>query len=340
MLQLINRTPFAAERSILLDKDGNQIWVVIVKATYLIRRNADLQLHSIQEPPCMAPVYESEEADSSMLRECEMVYTHPGTDITLNATAYAPPGKRTQAVDVCMSVGRIRKALRVFGNRSWKKSAVGLKMTKPEYFSKMPIRYERAYGGKTIDQSSGQKVFDPRNPIGTGFALRAKDLIDNPVPNIQYPDIPMEGWKKRPAPAGFGAIYSSWSPRKEYAGTYDQAWKNERMPLWPKDFDIRYHQSAPTDQISPKPLRGAEWVILENLTPELSCSFRLPQVFITIDTQIKDTWIRQNIQLDRVIIEPDDQKLIMVWRSSLNCRSNARAIEKSIIDTKPVLTRK
>jgi hypothetical protein len=339
MLELVNRTPFAAERSVLLDKDGNQIWVVVIKATYLIGRKDDLELHPEPEPVCLAPKYFSEAAKSSLLREGEMVYDHPGTDITLNATAYAPSGKKARAVRVSFSVGHIKKTLIVYGDRYWRKGITGLKMTKPDYFSSLPIRYERAYGGAALDQKTGAQVPYPQNSIGAGFALRAKDLVDKPAPTVLYPDKSIHGWKSRAAPAGFGAVYASWSPRKEYAGTYDQAWQNERMPLWPEDFDPRYHQSAPVDQVSPKSLRGGERVVLEHMTREPTIAFRLPRVFLTVETQLNDTRIRQPIQLDRVIIEPDQNKLAMVWRSSFNCRANARVVEKSIIETKPVIGR-
>lgn len=340
MLQLVNRTPFAAERSVLLDKDGNQIWVVVIKATYRIGPKDDPELHPEPEPVCLAPRYVSGEAKSSLLREGEMVYDHPGTDITLNATAYAPPGKMARAVSVGFSVGPIKKTLIVYGDRYWRKGITGLKMTKPDYFSSLPIRYERAYGGAAMDRKTGEKVYHPQNAIGAGFALRAKDLVDKPAPTVLYPDKPIYGWNSRTAPAGLGAVYASWSPRKEYAGTYDQAWQNERMPLWPEDFDPRHHQSAPVDQVSPKPLRGGERVVLEHLSREPTIAFRLPRVFLTVETQLNGARIRQPIQLDRVIIEPDQNKLVMVWRSSLNCKSNARVVEKSIIETKPVIGRK
>lgn len=335
MFQLDNRTKFCAERAVQLDKAGNQIWVVIIKATYLINKDGKPELHQDQEPVCMAPVYLGEPGKSSLLRESEIVSEHPGTDIILNATAYAPGDKPLQTLDVSVTVGQIQKTLLLFGDRYWEKGIVGLKISRPEPFKTMPIIYERAYGGtEASNEKEGKQEFEPRNPIGRGFATNSDSLVGKLLPNIEEPNDLSHSWKSRPQPAGFGAILSAWSPRKEYAGTYDDDWINNRMPLWPVDYDPRFNQSAHPALISSTPLRSGERVSLKNLTSDSILSFELPRLYLTIDTLVAKSRLRQRVQLDRVIIEPDFKKLIMVWRSSLNCGSNIRQIKETVIDTK------
>ena len=36
---------------------------------------------------------------------------------------------------------------------------------------------------------------------------------------------------KRPAPVGFGPLAPHWQPRCDFAGTYDQAWQQDRYPV-------------------------------------------------------------------------------------------------------------
>src|SRR5262245_55817420 len=245
MLQLVNITPFQAERVIQLDQDGNQIWVVVVKATYLINGQGELELHAEQEPVCLVPRYSGEPGKSSLLRECEAVFEHPGTDIILNATAHAPRRIPIEVLDVVISVGQIQTTLRVFGDRYWKSGLYGTRATSPEFFTEMPIVYENAFGGAdSVDPESKKTVVETRNHIGRGMALKAIHLADQRLPNIEDPNDLIKSWRGRPYPVGFGAIPSSWSPRKEYAGTLDEAWYRERAPLWPVDYDPRYHQSA------------------------------------------------------------------------------------------------
>src|SRR2546426_607135 len=81
LLQLRNLTPFSAERSVLVDRDGNKIWTVVVKATFEVNSAGIAELHSSQEPVCLSPVYSGEPGSSSLLRESEMVPEHPGTAI-------------------------------------------------------------------------------------------------------------------------------------------------------------------------------------------------------------------------------------------------------------------
>lgn len=72
MLQIVNFTPFAAERAVLLDRDGHQVWTVVVKATYRLGPDGTPQLDDEQEPVCRAPEY-SDGPGSSLLREPEPV---------------------------------------------------------------------------------------------------------------------------------------------------------------------------------------------------------------------------------------------------------------------------
>ena len=100
MLEVKNQTPYAAQGSILLDGNGSQQWVVVVKATYRVNAKCIAEPHPEQEPVSVAPVYSGEPGKSSLLRESEMVVEHPGTDVTLNATAWAPNGRPVEFLDV------------------------------------------------------------------------------------------------------------------------------------------------------------------------------------------------------------------------------------------------
>jgi hypothetical protein len=336
MLQLRNDTPFQADRTILLDKVGRHLWVVAVKATYTLHLDGRLELAAQQEPVCKAPEYLGAPEKSSLRRECELVMDHPGTDILVNGSAYAPAGRAVPELDVSIRVGSLQKVLKVSGDRHWERGLLGIRGTPPKPFKVLPLSYERAYGGYAPGRAE-PRHFEPRNPAGRGFSLEPPE-DGAPLPNVEYPQQRISSWKDRPAPAGFGAIASWWSPRKEYAGTYDKAWKERRMPLWPEDHDVRHHLSAPVDQVSSTPLRFGEQVELRNLTPNSLLTFRLPALYIVVDTDLGNDRYRQQVRLERVIIEPDDRKLVLVWRSWLDCGRDARRVRQSIIWTKRVVT--
>lgn len=331
MLQLTNDTAFQTARAVLLDGRGSQIWVVVVKATFRFDEGGHVSLHEAQEPVHGAPVYAGEPGASSLLRDAEIVAQHPGTDVTLNATAYVPEGREATEVDAGVAVADLRRSVRVFGDRVWEQGVFGLRKTPSAPFRTMPICYERAFGGR---DAGGEEA---RNPIGRGFATDPRDLAGSPLPNIEDPTALIEDARSRPAPAGLGAIPPQWSPRRELAGTFDEAWQARRAPLWPEDFDPRHHRSAPPGLWSERHLIGGEPVTLWHLTPVPVVSFRLPRVEVVVHTWIAGERIRQRVRLDRVILEPDERKLVLVWRSSLDCGTEARKIARSIVTTKEVL---
>jgi hypothetical protein len=331
MLQLTNETAFQTGRAALLDGRGSQIWVVVVKATFRFDGGGRMMLHEAQEPVTSTPIYAGEPGASSLLRDAEIVAQHPGTDVTLNATAHAPEGREVTELDVGVAISDMQRTLRVFGERRWEHGPFGMRKTPGTLFCTMPIRYERAFGGR---DAGGEEA---RNPIGRGFATNERDLAGAPLPNIEDPAALIQAARSRPAPAGLGAIPPQWSPRRELAGTFDAAWESHRAPLWPEDFDSRHYCSAPQGLWSERYLVGGEPVKLWHLTPTPVLSFRIPRVEIVVHTWIAGERIRQRVRLDRVILEPDERKLVLVWRSSLDCGTEVRKISRSIVTTKEVL---
>jgi hypothetical protein len=328
VLQLQNETSLSAERAVLLDPTGTQHWVVVIKATYTIDPSGRSELAEEQEPVCLAPVFSGTPGQSSLLRETELTYDHPGTDVIFNASAHSRAGP-VPSVDVHVEVGPVRKALRVYGERAWARAAFGFIPSRPIPFTTLPICYERAFGGS----AGPDGPHDERNPIGCGLKVNPGQLTDSLLPNVEDPSVPLRSRSDRPAPAGLGAISTDWSPRRTLAGTFDDRWQQTKLPLWPDDFDPRYFCAAATGLHAAAPLQGGEPVTLVGLSPEVR-RFRLPREVLTVDTWIGSRHVRQSSQLDRVIIEPDARRLIMVWRSSLRCGPRFRDIVRTRVGQK------
>lgn len=329
MLQLRNDTPLSVERAVLLDQEGRRILVVAIKATCRLPQTdqGHAQLAAEQEPVCRAQVYAGTSGTSSLLRDCELVVAHPGTDVILNGSAYAPGRQKAAWVDVGLRIGPLQRTLRVYGDRTWQEGLFGWKASAAIPFSQMPLGYERAFGGTAVD-SKGHRVAESRNPIGCGFYL-TPPAHEAPLPNLEDPNLPITDWRMRPPPVGLGAIYGSWSPRLERAGTFDEIWRERRAPLWPVDFDPRFHQSAHPQLVSSEPLRGGELVELYNLTPTALSAFRLPAFRPTVESDVGGERVRQKVQIDRVIIEPDEDRVLVVWRSCIDCGMRMDLIKRT-----------
>jgi hypothetical protein len=337
MWAIENHTPFAAERSWVRDKNGAEVWLVAVRGTFSIFPDGTVEIAEKQSDVCMAPQYSGEPGQSSLLYESDLLHTKPCIDVILHGHGYAPQGTYVTKIDVAMKVGNQFKKLRVFGDRYWERGLLGMEMTRPEPFEKMPIVYERAFGGWDKKSDNSKKhSWEPRNPIGTGFAVEAKHLAGQKLPNVEYPKSLISSWKERPYPAGFGPIAGNWQPRLKLAGTYDKKWEEERLPLLPDDFDERYYQCAPADQQVPGYLHGGELVEIFNLTPQGHLKFRLPVVKLHFDTHFGSETVSHTGNLHTVIIEPDHPRLIMVWHTMLPCHFKVLKLETTTVTDREI----
>ena len=266
MWMLNNQTPFAAERSWVRDKNGAEVWLVAVKGTFDILPDGTTALAEQQEEVVIAPNFSGDPQSSSLLNDTDLPHKKLATDVLVQGHAYAPKGQPVTQLSVGLKVANIQKILHITGDRYWQDSLIGVSMSDPQYFEKMPLTYERAFGGMDLtDEDSNKHDWDVRNPAGCGFATKAAHLIGKLVPNIEDPNALINNWKQRPTPVGFGPIAGHWSPRVEMAGTYDENWEKTRQPLLAEDFDERYYQSALEDQQIPWYLKGGEQIQLFNL---------------------------------------------------------------------------
>ena len=238
MWEIANQTPFAADYSWVRDRNGADTWVVAVRGAFLIQPDGSTTVAEDQSKVCTAPKYLGEPGQSSLIYESDLIHTKPTTDITLLGHAFAPPAKPATQVDVTLKIASISKTLRVFGDRYWKQGVLGFGMTEPEPFEKMPLVYERAFGGKDVVSPDPKKQsWEWKNPVGCGFALESEHLADLRAPNVEDPKNLISSWRQRPPPAGFGPIASHWQPRCQWGGTYDEKWERERQPLVPREVE-------------------------------------------------------------------------------------------------------
>ncbi len=332
MWQVDNRTPFAAERAWVRGRDGAEIWLVAVKATFDIQADGSTAISREQPTVLRLAEHHGEPGRSSIKYDADLVLTKATTDVLVVGHAYAPLGTTVTHTDVGFRLGTMQKVLRVFGDRSW--GSFG--MTAPQPFAKMPLVYERAYGGVDSQSAQPEKDWDWRNPVGTGFAINSKNANGLPLPNIEDPKALIGAWNDRPAPAGFGAIASHWQPRVALAGTYGEHWMKTRQPLLAEDLDDRHFQSAPLDQQAPTFLRGGESAALHRLTPEGRLRFVLPKLYLGFETRFYDgsRELHKNRKLHSVIIEPDFPRVSLVWHSALPCHFKVHKLERTIVSLK------
>jgi hypothetical protein len=335
MWELKNRTPYAAERTWVQDKDGRKHWVVAVRGAFQIGPDGALSLADEQPPPEMAPVYRGEDGKTSLRYEADLVALKPGTDVYLNASAHAPGGRPTTKTSVSLRVGDRVKTLDVVGEHVFEREITGQVVpSAPMPFVSLPLEYERAYGGYDASDPdpSRHELFAP-NPVGTGVATSRAALLGRPAPSIS-----VGGGGDRKAAAGFGAICSYWHPRITFGGTYDGAWVERRKPLLPQDWDPRFLMCAPPDQQFLPHLRGGEPVELRGMTPSGLLRLAIPKVYLGFTTRVLGRDHYHRGWLVSVVIEPDHPRLLATWQTWLPCHRDMDYLDYTVIREKPYLT--
>jgi hypothetical protein len=139
-------------------------------------------------------------------------------------------------------------------------------------------------------------------------------LEHQPGPQIEDPDDLISSARSRPEPAGVGAIGPQFQPRLGYAGTYNDRWQKERMPLPPLDFDERHNQVAAPGLIAPSYLRGGETVELVGLHEEGPLQFALPKLAFNATTHTAKGKQEHRPMLDTVVLEPGERRFELAWR--------------------------
>lgn len=314
MWAIFNRTPYAVERNWTRDKEGMHWWLVAVKAGFDIGPNGRLKLADEQPPPLLAPEYFEEPGKSSLRYDSDLLAAKPSTDVLVLANAHAPGGRPAAIVPVAIRVGALKKELLVHGERIYYRGLLGPTTTTPQPFLTRPIQYELAFGGSDLaDPDASKHRIDERNPIGRGFARQVKRLVNQPAHAIEY----LSGDPSTKGPAGFGPIDAAWSPRRQLAGTYDEAWARTKKPLLPDDYDPAFALSAPADQRLPQPLMGGERIGLLNLTREGTLVFDLPRIVLEFTSRFGKKRRPHPALLATVLVEPEARRLSLVWQSVL-----------------------
>jgi hypothetical protein len=266
-----------------------------------------LELAAEQRPAPSADLWTGEPGASSLLWDGQAIYTRPGTDVLVHGHAWAPGGRPAAAVAVGVRVGPCLAQLRVIGERRWVRGFGQLRATPPVAFERMPLCWERAYGGSTPGGA-----IEARNPVGVGLHDDARAATDAALPNLVPIDEDCRDWRAVIGPVGLGPIARHWQPRASYAGTYDASWVERRAPLWPADLDLRLFSAAPPGLRAEPWLRGGEEVVLEGMHPDGVWAFRLPRREFVLELAGEG----RPLVLDLVRIDADARELALVWRGA------------------------
>ncbi|HYO55769.1 DUF2169 domain-containing protein [Archangium sp.] len=334
MLEVANRTPFRVALTPWVNGEGLEFASILVKGTFDIRGASEpLLISDAQVPVVSGDQYRGNPATASIQYASDTCPIKHGTDIALVGHAYATKGSTT-SVDVGLQVGDTKKVLRVFGERVWYRSLLSWEISAPRRFERMPLLYERAFGGvDTTHPDPAMHAGEMRNPVGTGFAAssRAERLEGLRLPNLEDPLHLIHRWNDRPPPMGFGFIAPSWMARARHAGTYDEKWKQGRSPFLPTNFDEQFFNAASPDLIVRPHLKGSVPVKLVGSCREGILAFTLPDPALELTVTLKGKKTEYVPVLDTVILEPDERRVVLCWRVRVPCFRQLLYLERVVV---------
>ena len=332
-----NTTGMEAELTVATDKQGRDHCVAVVKGTFDVRPDATAVLAQDQQPMTFADEHWGDPESSAIKYECDFAFYKPRCDVLVNGWAHAPGGVHTKKVSVSLAIGSVKKTLDVVGERVWDSVGLSVIPSEPKPFVKSPINYGRAYGGVDTHRDNPDKQDTYKyNPVGVGHypLTKKQDLIGKPLPTTAQPMRPVNTRVGSYEPMSLGSIGRNFPARVAHAGTYDQDWLDNVCPFLPDDFDPLYFQSAPPDQ-QVDHLRGGEAVGCVNLTPDGQWGFTVPRVEVPINFRFRDRDVAGVPKLDTLIIEPDDRRVILVWRASTPLGRKLNALREVVIGHLP-----
>jgi len=331
MKPINNHTPFEAVVIPSIGPDQQAIATLIVKGSFAYSK-ADIFDHKVQVASEQTPINYGDEPFPEKKNGCiqfesDIAPFKPKADIVLVGCAHSPRHQLIQSLDVRLKVGKIKKQLRVFGDRKWNvyNGFLREEPTPPVPFHKMELTYDRSFGG--IDMDGGG--YCPYNLIGKGYAKQKskREVKGFCLPNIEDPKKLIETRKCTPRPVGFGYYGKAWKPRLDYLGTYDESWQKQLAPLAPKDFRFEFYNAAHPDLQVDGYLKGTEVVEMIHLAPESKISFNLPGIQIQ-SKLVKSTDSNKQIQnlemnLDTLCLLPEENRFFLIWRGYATTRDLA-----------------
>jgi hypothetical protein len=326
---LYNHSGLVASVLPILDRHGAPCRVVIVKATYAIRLSGPLQLAEAPRDVRMGDELWGPAEIPDIRLPGDFCPAKVGTDFVLAGHAVPPRGKACDRLDVAIRVADRLKLMRVYGQRLWQPSLLGIVPGPSGTMEATPLAWSRAYGGLDMTRPD-RPLEEPRNPVGSGIARRIESLVGTPAPQIEAPNEPIRAAGGSFAPVGCAPLGRSFAPRREAAGTYDANWIRSGYPARPADYREEHENCAPRDLVFGEPLRGGEVVRVCGVNANGALDFTLPKLRIVVEAEIDGAAIERRPDLDTVIVDSDAMVLELVWRALFRCPTKMRKRFNSI----------
>ncbi|MDQ1815668.1 DUF2169 domain-containing protein [Massilia sp. CCM 9210] len=321
---LTNQTPLPALARAHRDHLGQSHILVIAKGAWLLstgrmapaeqqvglhmqpvkRRIGDLELAPAQRAALHARLQ-----DEVIWLDHDLAPPKPACDVMVAGYATAPFDHPHPYIDAGVRIGDKSSGLRAFAPRFWQDGWLGHKAKAlATTVQRVPLSYAFA------DWPSG-------------FAIEQGDETAY-LPWIEALHADSRRRSHARVPAGFGFWPENAVHRSKHSGTFDDAWLRERSPDLPTDFNPRFYNAAhPELQLVRAPQAGTA-IRLVHLARQaiIDCTFPALALAVQARTAAGHMPAPTAMTADTIIIEPDHDRLSIIWRALVPSGQQADAV--------------
>jgi hypothetical protein len=322
---LTNQTPLSATTKLHRDHLGRSYVLVIAKGCWRISTGrfapAEQQVGLHQQPLRMR--LSELELDAAQLKAIEtrqdeeiiwldhdITPPKPAFDVIVAGYITAPANYQSLQIQAGLRIGQHTAGMRAYVPRYWQRILLHhtAKHLTP-IVHRVPITYAVA------DWSQGFSTSPPEGHVAW-------------LPWIEDLQQPSKHGKHSKKPAGLGFWPENAAQRQSFAGTYDDQWQRETSPNLPADFDPRFYNCAHPDAQLPQAPSGGTAIRLAHLSHNPLIDCRFPTLTLSAKATSAAGKVNQPVQLqaDTLTIEPDQDRLSVVWRALLPNGTSTNAV--------------
>lgn len=239
-------------------------------------------------------------------------FPKPGKEFFVAGSAFAPPKKEVEAVNVQAAVGDLHRELRVTGDRHW---GPGNTLSRPEPFSQKSLDWAHAAGAAD----------NPENPLGKiGEADPKSGKM--PLPNILDPKEVPATLDKPLTPASFLPKGSSWPSRADTPALVSGEWPADaRQGELPDRFNWEWFHAGNAAQRGKGKFKPGETFSVTGMHPEkpvvagaLPVEMPWARLECMGDGAADELAVKAvKLEPDTVWLFPDQEKGVMIWHGVL-----------------------
>jgi hypothetical protein len=259
------------------------------------------------------------ERGQARIEPADDIFIREGVSVTASGFVYAPSGKATKA-DAAINVGSETRRVRAFGPRVWREGVFGaLSPTAPLPFDRVPMVWEAAYGGMLLRKTSmierdGRQwlvpeftTAYPHNADGLGFYLERHEAIEKPLPQLEYPDMPIKNWDDKPHPVCFAPYPMNGGMRPMVLNEGDKVNLNRMGRLTCRAAPWLIFQA----------IDAGTNIVLTGMRPKgETLAFTVPEVPVRVRAILGRALFQLKPRLDTIEIDAEAAEVRMVYRAS------------------------